>query len=250
MVDINRAFDIDDFRAIMSRKGIARNNLYKLVINFPPGLKNAAGALNMPNSNEDLEDIVLYCDSVTLPGLSLATIASNPYGYGPTELKAYAPIFQPMSATFIVDAKGYTLSFFKNWMRGIVNYTAEGKAVYRGSVNGLSTYESSYKSEYETVMELYVLSGQSSSSSTTSLNVELVNRTVITRAFPIEIGSVQMSYGYNDQYLTLPVSFSYFDWYSDNLDQSGYNNATQSQAGSTGGDINTPTNYRAALNRR
>lgn len=250
MVDIKRAFDIDDFRAMMSRKGIARNNLYKLVINFPRGLKSAAGALNMPNSSEDLEDITLFCDSVTLPGLSLATITSNPYGYGPVELKAYAPIFQPMSASFIVDAKGYNLSFFKNWMRGIVNYTSEGKAVHSATVNRLAAFESAYKSEYETTMELYVLSGQALSSSDTNLNVELVSRTVITRAFPIEIGSVQMSYGYNDQYLTLPVSFSYFDWYSDNLNQSVDVTSSRADAGATGGDANVPKSYAAAINRR
>lgn len=250
MATIGRGFDIDDFRAVMARKGVARNNLYKLIITPPRGLLGAAGALNLPTNAGDVEDITLYCDSVTLPGLSLATVDARPYGYGPSELKAYMPIFQPISATFIVDAKGYTLSFFRNWMRGIVNYTTEGKAVFRSSVNGMKAFEAAYKSEYETNMELYVVSGQSSSSSTNELNLDIVSKTVINRAFPTDIGAVQLSYGFNDQYLTLPVSFSYFDWYSDNLDQSGNQNATRQQAGATSGAINTPYDYNAALNRR
>lgn len=250
MVAIGRGFDIDDFRSIMARKGVARNNLYKLIITPPPGLAGAARALNMPTNPGDVEDITLYCDSITLPGVGLATVDARPYGYGPSELKAHTPIFQPISATFIVDAKGYTLSFFRNWMRGIVNYTSEGKAVWNSSVNGLKTFESAYKSEYETSMVLYLVSGQVNSSSTNQLNLDIVSKTVINRAFPIEIGSTQLNYGFNDQYLTLPVSFSYFDWYTENLDQSGSQSATQAQAGSTAGDINTPQSYDAALNRR
>ena len=250
MPGIGRGFDIDQFRAIMAQKGVARNNLYKLIIVPPPGLRSAARALNMPTSNKDVEDITLYCDSITMPGLSLATIDSRPYGYGPTELKAHTPIFQPISATFIVDAKGYTLSFFRNWMRGIVNYTTEGKAVHRAQVNNLAAFESAYKAEYETNMELFVLAGQVKSSSTNELNLDIVNRTTITRAFPIEIGSTQLSYGFNDQYLSLPVSFSYFDWYSEDLDQSGYQSGTQRDAGATAGAVNTPFDYNAAQNRR
>lgn len=247
---IGRGFDIDEFRAVMARKGVARNNLYKLIITPPPGLAGAARALNMPINPGDVEDITLYCDSITMPGLSLATIESRPYGYGPSELKAYAPVFQPISATFIVDAKGYTLSFFRNWMRGIVNYTTEGRAVHRGTVNGMKTFETAYKSEYETRMELFVLAGQTRSSSSTQLNLDIVNRTIINRAFPTEIGSVQLNYGFTDQYLTLPVSFSYFDWYSDNLDQSGNASATREQASSTGGTAATPYNYNDAYERR
>jgi hypothetical protein len=250
MVAIGRGFDIDDFRAVMARKGIARNNLYKLIITPPPGLQGAARELNMPTDPRDVEEITMYCDSVTLPGVALATVDSRPYGYGPSELKAHTPIFQPLSATFIVDAKGYTLSFFRNWMRGIVNYTTEGRAAWRSEVNNKKAFEVAYKSEYETTMVLYVVAGQAQSSSTGELNLDIVSKTTINRVFPTEIGAVQLSYGFNDQYLTLPVSFSYFDWYTENLDQSGYQNATQAQAGSSGGAINTPFNYNAAQNRR
>jgi hypothetical protein len=250
MPAIGRGFDIDDFRAVMARKGVARNNLYKLIITPPPGLQTAARTLNMPTNPGDVEDITLFCDSVTMPGLSIATVDSRPYGYGPTELKAHTPIFQPISATFIVDAKGYTLSFFRNWMRGIVNYTTEGKAVHRASVNNMMAFEAAYKAEYETTLALYVLSGQVKGSSLNELDLDIVSKTVINRAFPIEIGSSQLSYSYNDQYLTLPVSFSYFDWYTENLDDTGNRTATQSEAGSTGGDINVPFNFNAAQNRR
>lgn len=250
MPAIGRGFDIDDFRSVMARKGVARNNLYKLIITPPPGLRGAAQALNMPTVPGDVEDITLMCDSITLPGVSLATSEARPYGYGPSELKAHTPIFQPISATFIVDAKGYTLSFFRNWMRGIVNYTTEGRAVHVATVNNMKAFESEYKINYETNMELFALSGQTNSSSTNELNVDIVSKTVINRAFPLEIGSVQLNYGFNDQYLTLPVSFSYFDWYTENLDQSGNRGATQGQAGSTGGEINTPQFFEAPQLRR
>ena len=246
MADLGRGFDINDFRALMNQKGITRTNLYKLNITRPPGL-NVSG-LNMPSSFGDLDDICLYCDSVTMPGLSLATTDSKPYGYGPVELKAYMPIFNQLQASFIVDAKGFTLSFFRNWMRGIVNYTSEGKAYGSSSIaatgNGSNfTFEPSYKSEYETTMELNVVSGYAEKSTNNNLNVEIVSKTTIMRAFPVMIGDVVMSYGVTDQYMTLPVTFSYFDWYVDIINQGAAASGQPtggSAAGTNGGVQLTP----------
>lgn len=241
-----KGFNIDDFRAVMAKKGIARSNLYKLVITMPPGLKSNARALNMPTSLGDLDDICLYCESVTLPGLQLATTESKPYGYGPQEQKAYAPVFNQMQASFIVDAKGYTLSFFRNWMRAIVNYTSEGKAYYRASAPGPrggknAVFESSYKAEYETMMELYVISGVATQSTDNSLKVELVTKTTITRAFPTMLGDAVLNYGVTDQYLSVPITFSFFDWFSDNI------NVADVPGGlSTNGDFYLPNNTSPA----
>ena len=245
MADLGRGFDINDFRALMNQKGIARTNLYKLFVTPPRGL-NWRG-LNMPSS-DDVEDICLYCDSVTMPGLSLATTDSKPYGYGPVELKAYMPIFNQLQASFIVDAKGFTLSFFRNWMRGIVNYTGGGKAYgvskVAATLNGSNfAFEPSYKSEYETNMELNVVSGFAKDSTDNQLNVEIVSKTTIVRAFPVMIGDVVMSYGVTDQYMTLPVTFSYFEWYTEDINE-GVAQLGQptggSSAGTNGGTQITP----------
>ena len=242
MADLGRGFDIDDFRALMAKKGIARTNLYKLFITPPRALN--ARELNMP-TNSDVEEIMLYCDTVTMPGLALATSDSRPYGYGPVELKAYAPTFNQLNASFIVDAKGFTLSFFRNWMRGIVNYTGEGKSYIAGGINAVRSggrtapFEVNFKSEYEADMELYVVSGSATKSNENSLQLEVVSKTKIIRAFPTMIGDVLLNYGVTDQYMTLPVTFSFFEWYADVLPnatkqlkpgESGYNN----------GEITTP----------
>ena len=252
MADLGKGFDIDDFRSLMSRKGIARTNLYKLHITPPRGLNWRA--LNMPHSPDDVQDICLYCDSVTMPGLSLATTDSKPYGYGPTELKAYMPIFNQLQASFIVDAKGFTLSFFRNWMRGIVNYSGGGKSYGRSAIaasnrgDPLYAFEASYKNEYETNMELNVVSGLAKESNTNSLSVEIVSKTTIVRAFPVMIGDVVMSYGVTDQYMTLPVTFSYFEWYAEDINE-GTAQLGQptggSAAGTNGGTQLTPDNSSA-----
>lgn len=241
-----RGFDIDGFRAVIGKKGVARSNLYKLNITIPRAIKANAKALNMPSSLGDLDDICLYCESVTLPGIQLATTESKPYGYGPTELKAYAPVFNQLQASFIVDAKGYTLSFFRNWMRAIVNYTSEGKAYWKANAPGPSgtrnaVFESSYKSEYETMLELYVISGVATEASNDSLKVDIVTKTTIMRAFPVMIGDAVLNYGITDQYLSVPITFSFFDWYSDNI------NVADVPGGlSTNGEIYTPDNARRA----
>lgn len=230
-----KGFNIDDFRAVMAKKGVARSNLYKVVITLPPGLKNVARQLNMPSSSDDLDDICLYCESVTLPGVQLATTESKPYGYGPTELKAYAPVFNQMQASFIVDAKGYTLSFFRNWMRSMVNFTSEGKAYWSAKAPSAgggqnAVFEAAYKKDYETVIEIYVISGVATEST-----FELVTKTTVMRAFPVMLGDVILNYGVTDQYVSLPVAFSFFDWFSDTI------NSVDVPGGiGTKGDIYTP----------
>ena len=236
-----KGFSIDDFRAVMAKKGIAKTNLYKVVITLPRGLQQVARQLNMPSSLGDLDDICLYCESVTLPGLALATTESKPYGYGPLEQKAYAPVFNQLQASFIVDAKGYTLSFFRNWMRSIVNYTSEGKAYWSAKTASAgggknNVFEAAYKADYETVIEIYVISGTATQSADTSnLKVELVTKMSVMRAFPVMIGDAVLNYGVTDQYLSLPVTFSFFDWWSDSI------NLAEVPGGlGTNGDFSTP----------
>lgn len=240
MPAIGRGFDINDFRATMKRKGVARNNLYKFQITPPNGL------VGIPRGDQNLEDIMVYCDSVTMPGLALATSDSRPYGYGPVDVKAYAPTFNTMSASFIVDTKSYTLSFFRNWMRNIVNYTGEGKSYFSTQLNGAVPFEASYKKDYATNMILYVLDSEVDSTGGTEVSVNIVSKTTIVRAFPIQIGDVVLSYGVTDQYLTLPVTFSYFDWYADNISSGTASitpaapSRTVAGTGSNNGDITQP----------
>lgn len=234
MPAIGRGFDINDFRATMKRKGIARNNLYKLQITPPNGI------VGIPRGAQNIEDIMVYCDSVTMPGLGLATSDSRPYGYGPVDVKAHTPTFNTMSASFIVDTKSYTLSFFRNWMRSIVNYTGEGKSYFSTQINGAVPFEASYKKDYATNMILYVLDSEIDSAGGTEVSVNIVSKTTIVRAFPIQIGDVVLSYGVTDQYLTLPVTFSYFDWYADSIAQTAGLSPPVAGTGSNNGDITQP----------
>lgn len=229
MANIGQGFDVDGFRALIQRKGVAKNNLYKVLIAPPRGLVAASDSLNMPKGS-DIEDIMLYCDEVTLPGISLVTSDSRPYGYGPVELKAYAPAFNNLQATFIVDTQSYTLSFFRNWMRGIVNYSGEGQGITSSRINGALPFEASFKSEYETTMEILLLDNVGGGGRGFGTNVNIVSKTTVLRAFPIEIGSLMVGYGNNDSYMRLPVTFNFFEWYSDNLS----NASTNPLAGQTG----------------
>ena len=92
-------------------------------------------------------------------------------------------------------------------------------------------------------MELNVVSGYAEKSTNNNLNVEIVSKTTIMRAFPVMIGDVVMSYGVTDQYMTLPVTFSYFDWYVDIITQGAAASGQPtggSAAGTNGGVQLTP----------
>ena len=125
-------------------------------------------------------------------------------------------------------------------MRSIVNYTSEGKAYWSAKAPSAgggknNVFEAAYKSDYETIIEIYVISGVAMQSEDSSLKVELVTKTSIMRAFPVMIGDAVLNYGVTDQYLSLPVTFSFFDWWSDSI-----NVADVPGALGTNGDFYTP----------
>lgn len=202
-----RGFNISDFRALVTKNGIARSNQYKIIMPIPAGLSPFVPGLTDVNA---MEDIMLYAESIQLPGLSLATSQIRNNGYGPVEMKPYMPVFgQQLSVTFYVDTKGLMFDFFHTWMRSIVNYTTEGKSYTHTRFNYMYPFEVNYKPNYQIDMSILVLDPDNGG--------KIVKEYRVVKAYPMSISDIQMSYGLTDSILTLQVTFSYFEWFTRRL---------------------------------
>lgn len=199
-----RGFNIDEFRSLVTRNGIARNNQYKVILTPPRSILTALPGLANPNL---VEDIMLYAESIQLPGLSLATSPIRNNGYGPVEYKPYMPIYgQTIPFVFYVDTNGLLFDFFHTWMRTIINYTTEGRSFTRSRFSGMSPFEVNYKPNYQTDMDILVLDQEDGG--------KIVKQYRVMKAFPVQIPDTPLSYNSTDSILTLTVMFSFFEWHT------------------------------------
>lgn len=109
---------IADFISQVRTRGLARTNRYEVIIPLP---------------GSDEQNLArLFCEQVTLPGVSLATTPSR--FYGDTREMPYERLFDPVSMTFYVDSAMKLKSAFDDWMSTIVNPTTRTIQYYRDYV--------------------------------------------------------------------------------------------------------------------
>ncbi len=73
---------------------------------------------NSGNSN-DLRTLVLMCDDVTVPGMTLAS--NTVFTFGESREVVYNRVFEPATFTFMVDIGQTAPRFFRDWMDRIID---------------------------------------------------------------------------------------------------------------------------------
>ena len=212
-----RGFNIAEFRSLVSRNGVARNNQYKVILTPPRDLLATLPGVVNPSV---VEDIFLYAETITLPGLDLATLQSRNNTIGPVEYKPYVPIFgETLPITFYVDTNGLWFDFFHTWMRTAVNYTTEGRGYMSTKFNGAIPFEVSYPASYKTDLDILILDQDNGG--------KVIKSYKIIKAFPESIPDHLMSYNQTDNIMTMTVNFNYFEWFTTRLAENnttpGYN---------------------------
>lgn len=165
-----------------------------------------------------------YCDSAQLPGIAMQTDEVRTAGYGNIEKRPYASIFQDVPCTFFLDSDGRVLKFFHRWMQLVYNFN-DNMSIDRETAAGLPTNTFAYPKDY--YGEIRILHYDDKS--------DVVITYILSEAYPIAIGEVQVDWSQSDTLTRLPVTFTYKWWSTEMLDQ-GYMNektATRAEALST-----------------
>lgn len=203
-----------NFLAKIRKTGVARRNLFNVFVPAPAMLSGA-------DKNLDLH---LYAESVNLPGLNLATSDIRRYGHGPVEKKPYAPIFNDVTVTFIADGGGDIHKFFYKWMEGIIYSSSPLSGAANGPasrIGGLSAYEVNFKDQYRTDMQIITYNEQN----------DRIIECSLFNAFPIAVTDVPLSWGDNDQFMTIAVTFTYTNMRLENLELFEGKDGTKSSIG-------------------
>jgi len=115
------AFSVADFTGIISSKGLASSNKFEVEIYFPTTLSfpgNIEPALIADNS-KSIADLNLMCDSATILGKNIQSIADLQYGVR-REIAYASPTYDPLILSFYCTEKLEEKKLLDKWQRLMV----------------------------------------------------------------------------------------------------------------------------------
>jgi hypothetical protein len=199
--------NLKDFTSSINSRGVLKTNKYIALISFGSNhyMSSRPGAVN----SDDANLFSVRCDSVQLPGMSIASADGPPrLGYGPVQKHPYNISFEDISLTFIVDANSRVHKMLYDWTNCIVNYNGGGGKNLTGAIGpiGANAYEVGYKNKFATnlIIEVYRDDGQN------GLNNKAMTYTAFD-AYPMAFPSVGLNWT-DGEILRLNIPFSYTDY--------------------------------------
>lgn len=202
-------FNISEITSEISRLGIMKNNKFLVQFPMPLSLQNTTNFQDLTNTNNVMS---LYCEASGLPGIAHLLEEIRRYGYGANEKKPYAPIFTDTNMVFRGDAQGRIWTFLNSWMRCAVNFESRGDFnTVSGPIKNQYPYEVGYKYDPQ--------NGEGYATDTTvSVFDDTGNeqmRVVLREAYPVFVGDIPLNWSSRSDYMRIPVTMTFFDWYND-----------------------------------
>lgn len=210
------AFSVSEFSAQLGKYGIARDSLFLVKI-IPPRTLEA----DMPAS-----DLMFFCNSITLPSLTMTTADIRRHGYGVIDRKPMDLPHDNLATTFMVDSTFKVKEFFHRWVQSIVNF--DNSQGYNYEYRNMLPFEIAYHEKYVGTIEVAVYSFNSE-------EIKYVYK--FGNAFPVSIGDITTAWSNNNSYMVLPVQFAYDIYQVQGFGQSVKSSRLNSSRGFGGGGV-------------
>jgi hypothetical protein len=171
-------------------KGLYQANRYDVTIHvnkqFPDKYKDYGQKLRF------------MCNSAALPGVQILASDHRRQGFGTFDRRVFGAQITDIPLTFMLDNKGYVLSFFQDWFNRIVYYHPETEhSAQKGT--GAQKFEVNYRDNYECQIEISTYDQLSNNIITYKL----------FEAFPFQMGDVTVAWAETDAFSLLPVQFTF-----------------------------------------
>lgn len=166
--------NLTDFIGEIKTQGLMRTANYSVEISPPMKLRGS----------KNLERIQLFCDSINIPGVNIASIANR--SYGETREAPYEKQYGTITLTFFVDTAMETKKFFDSWIDSIQNPF---------------TRNFEYYNNYATNLTINV----------EDIRLDTQYSIVVSECYPKSIVPIQIGYASTDV-MKLEVEFNYKYW--------------------------------------
>jgi len=180
---------LNKFVASIQTTGLMTSNRYMVNFAVPPIMQSSTVYTG------DLETVLMQCDTVSLPGVSISTQPSRTYG----EIREmpWERLFDNVNFTFYVDNNMNAKSLFDTWINSIQNPI---------------TRKFNYYQEYITPITITVLDKEDKAR-------YIVN---LFECYPKAVSPIQMDYSSKDV-MKLQVSMNYRYWTTNTITESNAN---------------------------
>lgn len=187
------SFSLSEFRSSINNNGVARTNSYNVNFSTP---------LTLQNAGYDTRDISLRCQYVELPEIDLLTLPYYPRVIGGGERRVVGlNQYKVIRMEFIVDRNMNLVNFFNAWLQSIVNIYDSG--TYTAIANDQLPYEVAYRDEYATTIDINVYPNGPDMFDLAPYTFKLL------KAYPINSGNISLRYDNQNNYMVLPIGFTY-----------------------------------------
>lgn len=185
-------FSINEIKATLSDIGYQKSSHFACNI-IPPASMNARGDFFLTRVN-----------SMNLPGFNLGTDDIRYKGFGLSEKRPIQTSFEDVSLTIIADNRGEIHNTLHDWFE-LIHPTNDEEI----GTEDIEYYN--YPVEYYGGLEIYIYDIAGNQHTTYTF----------IQPFPIQLGSIQMSWDTQDSLLMIPVSFA-FRSYRKNTSNKGF----------------------------
>jgi hypothetical protein len=196
-------FNVNEFKSYIAQSGFLHPSKKLVRINLPLGMQ-AGGELNTA-LGKTARAMEYYCEVSNLPGVMVNTHDHRRYGYGPTEKKPHAPLFNDVQFIFLSDGDAAVWTFWQQWIKLVLNYDARNGIV--GNTGDMGVYEVNYKDQYVSDIEVTQFNNYGEEAITT----------VLRDAFPIMVNDIPLAWSDSNNISRIPVTITFFDWYNKNV---------------------------------
>lgn len=173
---------LNEFISQVASEGLMTTNRYSVEFSLPNSIKQFSG----------LKKVLLYCDSLVLPGINVSTTQAKTFG----EFREmpYERTFEPIQMTFLVDNSMQVKMLFDTWIND--------------SIQNMTTRKFNYYRDYIVAMKIHVYDKNEKERYVVKLN----------ECYPKNMATIQMDNNAKGEPMRVIVSMNYKNWTSSTVD--------------------------------
>jgi len=185
-------FNISEFKSRIDKfGGPARTNLFETMISAT----NRRGEVIVPGVITS-DDLRFFCQTVSMPGINLETMAYKPTGLGFAEYMPMSATPEALNGVFMLDNNHKILTFFHRWITSVTNVSGNRGGNFRGLAPMLIEYKDNYCASELTIRHF------------STHNPSSYYECRYENVYPTQISNIDLNWA-GDGPATITVNFSY-----------------------------------------